>query len=311
MERPLNKKYFGNRNIGSISTTADNGIGGQGIASVTLTAGSLGAYTTRPTTTFDAPTTPGGVTAVGTVTSEVNAVTGQASGTGYVTGDTVTIGNGTVFTITASGGAITGVSAINNRGLYPYAGGALPTGAQNVTKITGNGSGGTITVNYRANSVLISETGSGYTAVPNVTFTQSVAGTAVLTVPTGAVGSATYDERAIIAYAYTGSSSKIADIVKQVSTDRYKVNTSDTSGTPIIAKLKTSGAASSVGEMTITATDSSGKTYYIKKLTARRAVLVPYGTTGHEFPLVNGLPQSVRWTFSAPTLNTTVKIANG
>ena len=37
MGRPLNKKYFGNRNIGSTSTTADNGIGGEGVESVTIT----------------------------------------------------------------------------------------------------------------------------------------------------------------------------------------------------------------------------------------------------------------------------------
>ena len=37
MGRPLNKKYFGNRNIGSASTTADNGIGGQAVASIAVT----------------------------------------------------------------------------------------------------------------------------------------------------------------------------------------------------------------------------------------------------------------------------------
>ena len=31
MGRPLNKKYFGNRNVGSTSTTADDNIGGEGI----------------------------------------------------------------------------------------------------------------------------------------------------------------------------------------------------------------------------------------------------------------------------------------
>ena len=41
MGRPLNKKYFGNRNIGSTSTTTDDGIGGEGLAAYTL-PGQLG-----------------------------------------------------------------------------------------------------------------------------------------------------------------------------------------------------------------------------------------------------------------------------
>jgi hypothetical protein len=58
--------------------------------------------------------------------------------------------------------------------------------------------------------------------------------------------------------------------------------------------------------MDLTATDSSGKTYYVKKLTAHKATLVRYGTAGHEF----ATDTAVQWTFDAPTLNTTVQIAN-
>jgi hypothetical protein len=58
--------------------------------------------------------------------------------------------------------------------------------------------------------------------------------------------------------------------------------------------------------MSITATDSSGKTYYVTKLTSHTALLTQYGTAGHEF--TDGT--MVRWTFDAPTLNTTVQIAN-
>ena len=74
MGRPLNKKYFGNRNAGT-AVAGDNGLGGNQVASVTLVV--LGAYTTRPTASFSAPdkTALGAVTATGTVTSEaVSAV---------------------------------------------------------------------------------------------------------------------------------------------------------------------------------------------------------------------------------------------
>ena len=75
MGRPLNKKYFGNRNIGldgnfgASNTLGDAGIGGTGVASVTL--GTLGSYTTRPTITFAVPSDAAGIRATGTVNSEV------------------------------------------------------------------------------------------------------------------------------------------------------------------------------------------------------------------------------------------------
>ena len=93
MGRPLNKKYFGNRNIGTAATT-DNGIGGKGIASVTI-AGSWSGFTQATSTvTFTAPQLPGGVTATGTVTITAGAptlVTMTNKGSGYTALPTVTI----------------------------------------------------------------------------------------------------------------------------------------------------------------------------------------------------------------------------
>jgi hypothetical protein len=172
-----------------------------------------------------------------------------------------------------------------------------------------------LTLTYRAKSVTVTDPGSGYTTtVPAATASGGsvVFGTSVMTTPvanTAQAGSGFNPDAAIVAYAFTGSSVKQADIVKQVSKDRYKVNTSDTSGTAIIAQLKTSAAADAVGEMTIKATDSLGKTYYVQKLTARKAVIVPYGTNGHEFPLINSLAQQVPWSF-ATAVTGTVQIEN-
>ena len=219
MARSLNKKYFGNRNIGSASVTTDDGIGGNGIASVTI-AGSWSGFTQATSTvTFSAPQLPGGVTATGTVT------------------------------ITA--GAPTLVTMI--------------------------------------------EKGSGYTALPTVTIADSDVGaetsgtaTAVFEVDSGTVGSATYEENAITAYAYvTGGSRKVADIIKQVSGTRYKVKTAD--GT-MICKLKSS-ASSAAGEMEIVATDASSGTYYVTKLTAHKATL----TRGTGTVYVTGV--ATPWTF--------------
>lgn len=220
MARSLNRKYFGNRNIGSTSVTTDDGIGGNGIASVTIGGVWSGFTQATSTVTFSAPQLPGGVTATGTVT------------------------------ITA--GAPTLVTMI--------------------------------------------EKGSGYTSLPTVTIADSDVGaetsgtaTAVYQVDSGAVGSATNNENAITAYAYvTGGSRQVADIIKQVSSTRYKVKTA--TGT-MICKLKSS-ASSAAGEMEIVATDASSGTYYVTKLTAHKATL----TRGTGTVYVTGV--ATPWTFS-------------
>jgi hypothetical protein len=94
MARSLNKKYFGNRNIGSASVTTDDGIGGKGIASVTIGGVWSGFTQATSTVTFSAPELPGGVTATGTVTITAGAptlVTMTEKGSGYTSLPTVTI----------------------------------------------------------------------------------------------------------------------------------------------------------------------------------------------------------------------------
>lgn len=95
MGRPLNKKYFGNRNVGSSSTTADDGIGGEGVASVTI-SGTWANFTAGTTTvTFSAPQLPGGVRATGTAVinggGAVTGVTITEKGSGYTSAPSVTI----------------------------------------------------------------------------------------------------------------------------------------------------------------------------------------------------------------------------
>ena len=78
MGRPLNKKYFGNRNIGSTATT-DNGIGGEGVASVTI-AGTNNNYIAVPTATFANNVVANTLTA-NVVTANVTTSTISLSGT--------------------------------------------------------------------------------------------------------------------------------------------------------------------------------------------------------------------------------------
>lgn len=89
MGRPLNKKYFGNRNIGTTDTGDNNGIGGQGVAGVTIDA--AGSYTSAlPTVSFSTPDIPTGVRAAGTVHGNALSAIATAAGTGYNLGDVLT-----------------------------------------------------------------------------------------------------------------------------------------------------------------------------------------------------------------------------
>jgi hypothetical protein len=228
MGRPLNKKYFGNRNIGSVSTTADDKIGGNSIASVTISGSWSGFTQATSTVTFSAPELPNGVTATGTVT------------------------------ITAGAPA----------------------------------------------SVTITEAGSGYVSLPTVTIADSDVGaetsgtaTAVFAIDTGNIRSATNDENAIICYAKTttGGTRQIADIIKQVSTTRYKVKTADGIA---ICKLRTDGGTGTY-TMDISAYDTAGAgagEYWVSKLTARNVTLVAKGVNGGS-DFTNG--KKVKWTYGS------------
>lgn len=298
MGRPLNKKYFGNRNIGSTSTTADDyGIGGQGVASADVSV--AGSYTTRPTFTFTAPALPTGVTATGVVISEVLSAT-ISGGTGYGNAQTFnltvnTAGGTAVLNVTSgAGGDVTTVNSITTRGTFTTLG--------PVTSVSGGtGTGAVPVLTFRAKSVQITEQGSGYTAAPTIAGYTNRGGITInnpqLTVDTGSVGSATNEENAITVYAYVpgGSARLVGDIIKQVSTTRYKVRTADGVG---ICKLVTDGSSGS-GKMDITAFDAAGSNneYWVTKLTGRTVTLVSKGGGLGGSQFTNG--KQVKWTFGS------------
>ena len=165
---------------------------------------------------------------------------------------------------------------------------ATPKNTTNTVSATGL----TLNLLYGLSSVTVVTRGSGYTTPANAALLglyNGASATAVLTTDTGAVGSSTNQENAIIAYAYvTGGSRQVADIIKQVSGKRYKVKTA--TGT-MICKLKSS-ASSAAGEMEIVATDAASGTYYVTKLTAHKATL----TRGTGTVYVTGV--ATPWTFS-------------
>lgn len=270
MGRPLSKRFFGNTNAG--------GIAGEGVASVTV-SGTNNAYITLPAPSFAAPTLPGGVTATGFANMGVATVAVNNAGTGYTDGDVLTLVGGTftvaaTFTVAETGGIIDSLTLTNpgNYTVLPSITGATVTG--------GTGASATVNLTFKVNTVTVTEAGSGYASAPAISVTGNATLTAVMT---------TSGVNGITAYAYTGGSSKVADIVKQTGSKRYRVTTAD--GT-VDAYLKAS-AATSASEMTIVGTDEASGTYFITKLTSHSA-LVTRGTG-----TVHATGARVGWSFDA------------
>jgi hypothetical protein len=120
MGRPINKKHFGNTN--------DGGLGGEGVASVTVTGAGTG-YTTGEAVTFSAPQLPGGVTTTGTIVDNgsggVLSVTITVAGTGYTSAPTATFATGGA---NATGTAVVTATKVNAISLT-----AFVTGGSNLT----------------------------------------------------------------------------------------------------------------------------------------------------------------------------------
>jgi hypothetical protein len=337
MGRPLHKKYFGNRNIGSSSVTTDDGIGGFRIGSITIGgANNSSGYTAGATQiSIAAPSIPTGVTATGSLvvgpagalltiaagTSGTNVTTFAGSGTfAGVAGTTYTVtqkatngsGSGATFTVTVA----SGTSYAANTTITATVKGTTYTSGNTVTidgtllgGVTSTNDlvitlGGSVAAAGTITGITITEQGSGYTAVPAVTLSTGTQGTltatAVAATDTGAVGTATNQENAIIMTGYlTGGSAVTVDVIKQVSTRRYKVTDGTRTG---ILTLKSS-VATAAGECSIKATDASSGTYFVTKLTKNTATL----TRGTGTVYTDGA--QTPWTFGTATA-TTCQIEN-
>jgi hypothetical protein len=325
MGRPLNKKYFGNRNIGSASTTADNGIGGQGVESISVaTAGSFvvsNTYKKFPLLDIAAPALPGGVQATAAVVFEIDTVTytsgGQTDGD-YVAGLSTSItglGGGAVVNIVEVGNKVTAVNLTGgNRGEFTRSSTFDGTGISTfqVLQAPNAGTDLQIAITFRVKSITILEKGSGYTAVPVLswsghTFTGQTTpsgNTPVLTVDTGAIGSSTNQENALSFTAKTtsGGTAQAGDVIKQEASRRYLVKTADG-----VAQCKLVASDTPAHkEMALVATDANGSTYWVLKLTAHKALLSRRTMSGSYLFATN---TQAGWSFDAASTGK-VSVAN-
>lgn len=253
----------------------------------------------------------GGTGTKGTVTVNTtqvtNLVVGANGGSGYAPNDVITIQGGTGTLATATVGTVDGLGAVLTFSTYtPGSYTVNPGTLTNATTVKTGGTGDdalTVTFQMGVGTASVT-TGGNYTALPadvsivghsgtggalfNLTFkVLSVdvitAGSGYQTAPSvadnpdgGATFTATLTATqmnglAVTAYIIGGNAALAADIMKQEASRRYLVRNAQGKGQcKLVAKANGALAA---GEMNLIATDTGGNTYYVTKLTARRATL--------------------------------------
>lgn len=156
---------------------------------------------------------------------------------------------------------------------------------------------GRVTTNAAGNvaTVTLLKAGSGYTSTPTATVNGGTTGTtATFTI---ALTTTRSEGISVSAWVPGGLSAKAADIMKQEGTKRYLVQNADGQG---ICNLVGADPAAA-GEMSIIATDVNGSTYYVTKLTARKANVTRKSMVG-SYEYANG--SVVRWGMASATTGT-------
>jgi len=173
------------------------------------------------------------------------------------------------------------------------AGGIVSTGTALVQYHGGTG---------RIQSLTVTQTGSGYntTASLALTFTPASAGTAATFVAT--TSSNRQNAIQFTSYLTTGSSAVAGgDIIEQRGSRRYTVRNSQGVGT-----VKLTTATLTAGTMQIIATDWTGASYFVTKLTARKARVMNRFSTS---TAIYSAGKMAPWTLGATT-GTFIKLSS-
>jgi len=193
----------------------------------------------------------------------------------------------------ASVAAVTGLSGMTDSGAFTIL--AADITAPQIT-------GGTkpvltfSTSSATTGTVAVVSPGSGYLSAPTVTVRGALAGGSGTATPVATLTTDRANALAFNSYLTTGSSAvSNGDIIKQEASRRYLVRNSQGTGQCILVTTSTLAA----GQMNLVATDWNGSTYYVRKLTARKAVLVASTATASGFLLANGV--ATGWTLNAAT----------
>jgi hypothetical protein len=300
MGRPIQKKFFANTNV----ALDGEGVGGEGITAVITVSNSGTVYSQGTVVTIGAPQIAGGEQA--TISYSINSagnitVTRTAAGSGYTSAPslTVTTATGVVSVTTGSSGATV---------IYP----AITTGIYAGMKVIGTGISASATYVTSVVNGAVNLTWPNATAVSGPVITMDAG--ASFSASTALTAAARADGLAMYAYIPAsgtagfvsgsgGTQRLLGDVVRQTGCNKYIVATSEGVGR---VKLVSDGAANAAGEADLTATDSTGKTYYVMKLNGRKAKLKQYGSSGHEFADESW----VKWNFDNAVEDVSVSIAN-
>lgn len=191
----------------------------------------------------------------------------------------------------------------------------FPSLGTSLGAVTGAGMNAEANIVMGLLSVVVTQKGSGYVnpADAALLFDEGANGAsavAVLTTDSGAAFSSTNQENAIIVHANTGDGTEVGDIVKQTNDRRYRVKTAfATKKCQLVADSSPSfDSSKDIGEVYIQATDDSGNTYFVTRLTSRVATLERWTQNGaNAWLFANGA--RAKWTFGA-TSATVVQIEN-
>jgi len=281
MGRPIKARYF----LRSGPKVPADAIKGSGVT-VSVNANGTG-YSTGATAAISAPNVSGGVNATLSLTitpaGGITAATVGNEGSGYTSAPTVTVTPAATQTATGridfNSLTITNLSGV--AGVYP---GMLISEVGGMAPFTHVVSVGTNTVvmdkvatNTVTSSVFtFADTGTSATFNVGLTFPPLDTNTIATT-----------------AYLSTGSSGVASAIIKQEASRRYLVENAQGRGQCHL----TSTDVLSAGQMKIIATDFSGATYYVTKLTAHKATLV--NRTSTSTALVT--KESTGWTIGSAT----------
>ena len=159
----------------------------------------------------------------------------------------------------------------------------------------------TVSAGNNIDSVTITDPGSGYLSTSSIFTLNATFGSGAVLV--ASLTTSVPNALAINSYIVGGSQRANGDIIKQESSRRYLVQNADGQGQCILVATNTLTA----GTMNLIATDAAGNSYFVTKLTARRAVLTQYLNNEATWEFADG--DVAGWNITTPTTGI-VSIAN-
>ena len=294
MGRPIKKSFFGNliTPYQDHAIGGNTGVGGEGVAPTVIIGSSGTNYSSGDTIVFSAPQITGGIRATGTpvfasVYGGITGITVVNPGSGYTSTATVSVTAATTVNVTGnstnSNATLSGLSSV--AGIYLGMRADAPFGMQASSYV----------INIGTTSVTLSKTMTASTSSMLITFSGQGSG---LTVTTALTTNRT-DSIAFASYLTGGSMRTTGDILKQEGSRRYLIQNTDGKGIcNLVGKANGSLVA---GEMNIIATDFNGNTYYVTKLTARKARVLRAVDDGSDSDWLVEDGASTGWTLGAST----------